>query len=60
MTVLAVDGRVYSTGVLNESIAHPRNHKISILVRNFDSVETREIQICGRHTLAAPGAYSWK
>jgi len=47
MTVLAVDGHVYSTEVLNESIAHPRNDKISIIVRNFDSVETRKVQYAG-------------
>ena len=47
MTILAVDGRVYSADVLNESIAHPRNGRISLIVRNFDSVETREIQYAG-------------
>lgn len=45
--ILAVDGRSYSTDVLNESIAHPRNGRITLLVRNFDSVETREIQYSG-------------
>jgi predicted metalloprotease with PDZ domain len=38
MTILAVDGNIYSADVLNESIAHPRNGKITLLVRNFDSV----------------------
>jgi predicted metalloprotease with PDZ domain len=47
MTILAVDGRVYSSDVLNESIAHPRNGNISVIVRNFDSVETREVQYTG-------------
>jgi len=47
MTILAVDGRVYSADVLSESIAHPRNGKISVIVRNFDSVESREIQYAG-------------
>jgi len=47
MTILAVDGRVYSSDVLNESIAHPRNGKISVIVRNFDSVETREVPYAG-------------
>jgi predicted metalloprotease with PDZ domain len=47
MTLLAVDGRVYSGDRLNESIAHPRNGRISLLVRNFDSVETHEIQYGG-------------
>src|SRR5208282_749314 len=41
MTILAVGGRVYSAEVLNESIAHPRNGKISLVVRNFDSVASR-------------------
>ena len=47
MTILAVDGRAYSPEVLNESIEHPRNRKITLIVRNFDSVETREIQYAG-------------
>ncbi len=47
MTIIAVDGRAYSADVLNESIAHPRNGKISVIVRNFDSVESREIQYAG-------------
>jgi len=47
MTVIAVDGRAYSPEVLNESIAHPRNGKITLIVRNFDSVETREIKYDG-------------
>jgi predicted metalloprotease with PDZ domain len=56
MTIVAVDGRVYSADALNEAIAHPRNGKISLLVRNFDSVETHEIPICGGHTFPASGA----
>jgi predicted metalloprotease with PDZ domain len=44
MTLVAVDGHVYSDDALNESIAHPRNGKISLIVRNFDSVESHEIQ----------------
>jgi predicted metalloprotease with PDZ domain len=47
MTILAVDGRVYSDNALNESIAHPRSGKISLIVRNFDSVESHEIQYAG-------------
>lgn len=47
MTILAVDGRVYSPDVLNEAIAHPRNGMISLIVRNFDSVDTREIKYSG-------------
>lgn len=47
MIIIAVDGRAYSPEVLNESIAHPRNGKITLIVRNFDSVETREIRYDG-------------
>ena len=63
MTILAVDGRVYSADVLNESIAHPRNGKISLVVRNFDSVETREIQYAGGvrypHLERIPGSHDY-
>jgi hypothetical protein len=51
MTIVAVDGHVYSADALNEAIAHPRNGKISLLVRNSDSVETHENSICGGRTL---------
>ena len=47
MTILAVDGRAYSPERLSESIEHPRNRQIILIVRNFDSVETREIQYAG-------------
>jgi predicted metalloprotease with PDZ domain len=40
MMILAVDGRVYA-------IAHPRDGKITLIVRNFDSVETHEIKYAG-------------
>lgn len=47
MVILAVDGRVYSPDVLNESIAHPWNGKIALQVRNFNSIETYEIRYGG-------------
>jgi predicted metalloprotease with PDZ domain len=63
MTILAVDGRVYSADVLSESIAHPRNGKISVIVRNFDSVESREIQYAGGvrypHLERIPGTHDY-
>jgi hypothetical protein len=63
MTILAVNGRVYSSDVLNESIAHPRNGKISLVVRNFDSVESREIQYAGGlrypHLERIPGSHDY-
>ena len=47
MTILAVNGRVYSANSLNDAIAHPPNGKITLIVRNFDSVETRELKYAG-------------
>jgi predicted metalloprotease with PDZ domain len=63
MTLLAVDGSVYSADALNESIAHPRNGKISLLVRNFNSVESHEIQYAGGvrypHLEQIPGTHDY-
>jgi predicted metalloprotease with PDZ domain len=47
MTVLAVDGNTFSPDLLEESIAHPRSGKISLVVRNFTTVGTHEIQYAG-------------
>jgi predicted metalloprotease with PDZ domain len=47
MTVIAVDGHAYAADVLNQAIAHPKDGKISVLVRNFDSVEAHEIRYEG-------------
>ena len=47
MTILAVNGRVYSSKSLNDAITHPPNGKITLIVRNFDSVETRELKYGG-------------
>lgn len=63
MTILAVDGHTYSADALNESIAHPRGGKISVIVRNFDSVEFREIQYAGGvrypHLERIPGTHDY-
>ena len=63
MTILAVDGRAYSSDVLNESIAHPRNGKILLVVRNFDSVQTCEIRYAGGirypHLERIPGSHDY-
>jgi len=63
MTILAVDGHVYSADVLNESIAHPRNGKISLVIRNFDSVESREVHYAGGvrfpHLERIPGSHDY-
>ncbi len=63
MTMLAVDGRAYSDDALNESIAHPQNGKISLLIRNFDSVKPYEIQYAGGvrypHLERIPGTHDY-
>jgi predicted metalloprotease with PDZ domain len=63
MTVMAVDGRVYSADVLNEAIAHPKNGKITLIVRNFDGVEIREISYAGglryAHLERIPGTHDY-
>ena len=63
MTILAVDGRIYSADALNASIAHPQNGKIAFIVRNFDAVETREIQYAGGlrypHLERIPGSHDY-
>ncbi|HEV2697968.1 MAG TPA: hypothetical protein VGU90_08245, partial [Terriglobales bacterium] len=63
MTVMAVDGRVYSPDVLNEAIAHPKNGKIALIVRNFDGVEIREISYAGglryAHLERIPGTHDY-
>jgi predicted metalloprotease with PDZ domain len=63
MTILAVDGRAYSPEVLNDAIAHPQNGKIAVVVRNFDTVESREIQYAGGvrypHLERIPGTHDY-
>ena len=63
MKIVAVDGRAYSADVLAEAIAHPPNGKMSLVVRNFDSVESREIQYAGGvrypHLERIPGSHDY-
>jgi predicted metalloprotease with PDZ domain len=63
MTIIAVDGRVYSPDVLKEAVAHPRDGKITLVVRNFDAVETREISYAGGtkypHLERIPGTHDY-
>jgi hypothetical protein len=47
MSILAVDGHPYSSDALNEAIAHPKNGRITLVVRNFDTVESLDIQYAG-------------
>jgi predicted metalloprotease with PDZ domain len=63
MTVLAVDGNAFSPDLLDESIAHPRSGKITLVVRNFATVETHEIQYAGGvrypHLERIPGTHDY-
>jgi predicted metalloprotease with PDZ domain len=47
MSILAVDGRPYSSDALNEAIAHPKDGRITLVVRNFDTVESLDVQYAG-------------
>lgn len=63
MTILAVDGRAYSSDAMNDAIAHPKNGKITLIVRNFDSVGSYEIQYAGglryAHLDRMPGTHDY-
>ncbi len=63
MTILSVDGQAFSTDVLSDAIAHPRNGRISLVVRNFNSVETHEIEYAGGlknpHLERIPGTHDY-
>lgn len=47
MAIVAVNGRAYSDRALNDAIAHAKNGKISLAVRNFATVETLTIDYAG-------------
>ena len=63
MTILAVDGTAYSVDALKVAIARPQNGRISMVVRNFDSVKTVEIAYAGGlrypHLERIPGAHDY-
>jgi predicted metalloprotease with PDZ domain len=63
MVILAVDGYTYSSDALNEAIARPRDGKISLVVRNFDTVQTHEIRYAGGvrhpHLERIPGSHDY-
>jgi predicted metalloprotease with PDZ domain len=47
MKIISVDGRVYSDDVLTDAVTHPQNGKITLVVKNFDSVGSYEIKYAG-------------
>jgi predicted metalloprotease with PDZ domain len=63
MTILAVNGHVYSADAMNAAIAHPPNGKLTLMVRNFDSVEIRELKYVGGlrypHLERIPGTHDF-
>ena len=63
MKIIAVDDQAYSATVLNEAIAHPHNGKIAMVIRNFDSIDTHEIQYPGGerypHLERVPGSHDY-
>jgi predicted metalloprotease with PDZ domain len=63
MSIVAVDGRVYSPEALNQAIAHPQNGKITLMIRNFDSVGPHEIAYSGGvrypHLERIPGTHDY-
>ncbi len=63
MVILAVNGRAYSADALNEAIAHPQDGKITIIARNFNSVQTYVIHYAGGvrypHLERIPGTHDY-
>jgi predicted metalloprotease with PDZ domain len=63
MTILSVNGRVYSREVLNDAIDHPQNGAIAVTVQNFNSVEIHEVRYAGGvrfpHLERIPGTHDY-
>jgi predicted metalloprotease with PDZ domain len=63
MTILSVDGRTFSIEGLTEAIAHPVNGKLSVVVKNFDSVQSRDVRYGGGlrypHLERIPGRHDY-
>jgi predicted metalloprotease with PDZ domain len=59
MSIVAVDGQAFSIDRLAAAIAHPSGGRILLTVKNFDSIQTREIPYAGglryAHLEAIPG-----
>lgn len=47
MTVIAVDGHVYSADAMDAAIAHPGPGGIALIVRNFDRVQSMTVRYAG-------------
>jgi predicted metalloprotease with PDZ domain len=59
MSIVAVDGQTFTIERLADAIAHPSSGRIALTVRNFDSIQTRELRYAGglryAHLEAIPG-----
>jgi predicted metalloprotease with PDZ domain len=63
MAIVTVDGHAFSLEAIDQAIAHPTDGKISLTIRNFDTVQTREIQYAGGlkypHLERIPGTHDY-
>jgi predicted metalloprotease with PDZ domain len=63
MKVIAVEGRAYSNEVLDAAVAHPRDGKISLTVRNFETVKSFKLKYAGGvrypHLERIPGTHDY-
>jgi predicted metalloprotease with PDZ domain len=63
MTILSVDGRTFSLRNLTEAIAHPVNGGLSVVVKNFDAIQSRNIRYQGGlrypHLERIPGRHDY-
>ncbi len=63
MKILSVDGSSYTSEAMDEAISHPKDGQISLVVRNFDSVQTRQIEYAGGlrypHLERIPGSHDY-
>jgi predicted metalloprotease with PDZ domain len=59
MSIVAVDGQTFTIERLTAAIAHPSGGRIALMVKNFDSIQTRELPYDGGlrypHLEAIPG-----
>src|SRR5262249_19086756 len=63
MTIIAVNGRTFSFENLTEAIANPANGKLSVVVKNVDSIQSHDIKYAGGlrypHLERIPGSHDF-
>jgi hypothetical protein len=63
MTILAIDGKAFSFDAMKDAIARPSHGKITLIIRNFESVEIHEIPYAGGimnpHLERIPGTHDY-